>query len=68
MIYNPPNPVPLQTFGSGRQQGSWPPVSHSFPKKDEQLPSAPRELEPIGNEQHFWSCSAGLGRAVEDFH
>lgn len=32
MIYSPTNPAPLQTFGSGRQQGSWPPVSHSFPK------------------------------------
>lgn len=58
MIYNPVNPAPLQTFGSGRQQGSWPPVSHSLPKGDEKLPSAPGELEPIGNEQHFWSCSA----------
>lgn len=68
MIYRPANPAPQQTFGSGRQQGSRPPVSHSFPKGDERLPSAPWELEPIGKQQHCWSCSEGVGRTMEDFH
>lgn len=32
MIYNPTNRSPLQTSGSGCQQGPQPPVSHPFPK------------------------------------